>query len=40
MGFFFSKESREQRAREKEFERQREYERKEQLRKGRKKVKN
>lgn len=33
MGFFFSKESREQRAREKEFERQREYERKEQLRK-------
>lgn len=33
MGFFFSKESREQRAREKELERQREYERKEQLRK-------
>lgn len=33
MGFFFSKENREQRAREKEIERQREYERKEQLRK-------
>jgi len=32
MGFFFSKESREQRAREKELERQRELERKEQLR--------
>ncbi|MBD5511781.1 MAG: SHOCT domain-containing protein [Lachnospiraceae bacterium] len=32
MGFFFSKESREQRVREKELERQREYERKEQLR--------
>lgn len=31
MGFFFSKESREQRVREKELERQREYERKEQL---------
>lgn len=39
MGFFFSKESREQRAREKEFELQRKYEREEQIRKGEEKRK-